>query len=381
MALEDLDEDTPAAFSAHAVNAIVLAWTGRLTEAESNLADALDRSVARGADSEVPWLQFHAAMVDIGLGRYSDAARTAEDMVVRAEQIGSSHIRILAAVPTVLAAAYTGREQDARKAIDGAVEDASTPDGQWTTPWPMMALGFLEVSLGNHAEALNVLQPLLSRPQHADDVDIATFHCIPDAVEAMIVTNVLDHAEELVVSLEHNGARLDHRWMSATGARCRSMLLAARGDLDGAEQAALQAMAIHETLAAPFERARTQVVLGQLQRRMRRRQAARLTLESALATFQGLGAPLWAARAEMELGRITLLRGRDSELTPSEQRVAALAATGMTNKDVATALFISPKTVESNLGRVYRKLGIRTRVELGRRLNAEDQGSAIKGEG
>ena len=381
MALEDLDRDTPAAFSAHAVNALVLVWTGRLIEAESKLTAVLDRSAARGADSELPWLQFHAAMIDIGLGRYGDAARTAEDSVTRAEQIGSSHIRLLAAVPTVLAAVYTGRELDARKEVDAAVADGWPPDGQWTTPWPMMALGFLEVSLGNHAEALNVLQPLLSRWQQAADVDVATFQSIPDAVEAMIATNVLDDVEELVVSLERNGARLDHPWMSALGARCRSMLLAVRGDLDGAERAALRAMAIHETLAAPFEKARTQVVFGQLQRRMRRRQAARTTLESALATFTALGAPLWAARAEVELGRISLLRGRDSELTPSEQRVAALAATGMTNKDVATALFISPKTVESNLGRVYRKLGIRSRAELGRRLNADHQGSATEGEG
>jgi ATP/maltotriose-dependent transcriptional regulator MalT len=381
MALEDMDEDTPPPFSAHGVNALVLAWTGRLTEAKFELTAVLERSAARGADCELPWLQFHAAMIDIGLGRYGDAARTAEDIVTRAEQIGSSHIRILAAVPAVFSAAYTGRELEARKEIDGAVADGWTPDGQWTTPWPMMALGFLEVSLGNYAEALDVLQPLLSRWQRAVDVDIATFQCIPDAVEAMIATNDLDRVEELVMSLEHNGTRLDHRWMSAVGARCRSMLLAVHGDLDGAERAALQAMAIHETLAAPFERARTQVVLGQLQRRMRRRQAARTTLESALATFTGLGAPLWAARAEVELGRISLLRGRDSELTPSEQRVAALAATGMTNKDVASALFISPKTVESNLGRVYRKLGIRTRVELGRRLNADHQGSATEGEG
>ena len=92
---------------------------------------------------------------------------------------------------------------------------------------------------------------------------------------------------------------------------------------------------------------------------------------AAAQTFQSLGAPIWAARAEAELGRINLLRDHESELTPAERRVAELAATGMTNKDVAAALFISPKTVESNLGRVYRKLGIRTRFELARRLNAD----------
>ncbi|MCW2512743.1 MAG: transcriptional regulator, luxR family [Mycobacterium sp.] len=378
--LEDLDADAPAPFSAHVVNALVLAWTGRLAEAKPKLAAVVARRASRGADCDLPWLQFHAAIVDVGLGRYDDAARTAEDMLLRAEQIGGNHFRILAAVPAALAAAYAGREQDARKAVESALADTSAPDGQWTTPWPTMALGFLEVSLGNHAEALNVLQPLLSRWRRAVDVDIATFYFIPDAVEAMIAMNTLDPAEELTTSLEHIGSRLNHPWMSADGALCRGLLLAARGDLVGAERAALRAMAEHGKIPAPFERARTQLVLGGLQRRLRRRQAARTTLQAAVATFQSLGAPIWAARAEAELERINLLRGHESELTPAEQRVAELAATGMTNKDIAAALFISPKTVESNLGRVYRKLGIRTRFELGRRLNADTRESTTEEE-
>jgi tetratricopeptide (TPR) repeat protein len=152
--LEDLDADAPASFSAHVVNALVLAWTGRLAEAKPKLAAVVARRASRGADCDLPWLQFHAAIVDVGLGRYDDAARTAEDMLLRAEQIGGNHFRILAAVPAGLAAAYAGREQDARKAVESALADTSAPDGQWTTPWPTMALGFLEVSLGNHAEAL-----------------------------------------------------------------------------------------------------------------------------------------------------------------------------------------------------------------------------------
>jgi DNA-binding CsgD family transcriptional regulator len=375
IALEDVAAATPAPFSARAVEALALGWTGRLAESHSKLTAVLARSAARGSESDLPWLQFHAAMIDIWLGRYSSAARTAEQMRLRAEQFGGTHVRVLAAVPAALAAAYTGREQDARKEIDEALADSASPDGQWTIPWPAMALGFLEVSLGNHAEALDILQPLLTRWQQAVETDIATHFLIPDAVEAMIAMNTLDQAEELVTTLERNGARLEHPWMTAVGARCRSMMLAARGDLDGAEGAALRALVEHQTLAAPFERARTQLLLGQLQRRMRHRQAARITIEEALTTFERLGTPIWVARAAAELARIHLLRGHDSELTAAERRVAELAATGMTNKDVAAALFISPKTVESNLGRVYRKLGIRTRVELGRRLSADDSAS------
>ncbi|MDP9165174.1 MAG: helix-turn-helix transcriptional regulator, partial [Actinomycetota bacterium] len=186
----------------------------------------------------------------------------------------------------------------------------------------------------------------------------------------------LDEAEELVISLETNGARLNHPWMSAVGGRCRSMLLASRGELEAAERAAVAAVADLAALPAPFECARTQLVLGQVRRRLRRRQAARLVLEEALRTFEGLGTPIWVERAAVELARVTLLKGRESDLTPAELRVAELAATGMTNKAVAAALFISPKTVECNLGRVYRKLGIRGRVELRRSLNADGLGSA-----
>jgi len=85
-----------------------------------------------------------------------------------------------------------------------------------------------------------------------------------------------------------------------------------------------------------------------------------------LAAFDALGTPRWADRARAELLRVKVAPSRDLALTPSERRVAELAASGMTNRDVAAALFISPKTVDANLGRIYRKLGIKTRAELGR---------------
>jgi DNA-binding NarL/FixJ family response regulator len=98
-----------------------------------------------------------------------------------------------------------------------------------------------------------------------------------------------------------------------------------------------------------------------------------VSVRAALATFDELGIPLWADRARAELARANVGNRRTAELTPSEQRVAELAASGMTNRDVAAALFISPKTVEATVARVYRKLGIRSRAELGRRIAAHQQ--------
>ncbi len=121
----------------------------------------------------------------------------------------------------------------------------------------------------------------------------------------------------------------------------------------------------HDRLPMPFERARTQLVLGQLTRRDRSESIP--VLRDALAVFEQLGTELWADRARAELaGRRTKAQTRQQDaLTPAELRVAELAASGMTNRDVAAKLFISAKTVEATLARVYRKLGIQSRAELG----------------
>jgi DNA-binding NarL/FixJ family response regulator len=144
------------------------------------------------------------------------------------------------------------------------------------------------------------------------------------------------------------------------------MVLAARGDLVSAEAMADRALAEHDRLPMPFERARTQLFIGQLARRQRRKQVAAQALSDVLTEFRQLGARLWVDRARAELARVNVARTRDSDLTPSETSVAKHAAAGMTNRDIAAALFISPKTVEHNLSRIYRKLGVRTRAELAR---------------
>jgi DNA-binding NarL/FixJ family response regulator len=177
----------------------------------------------------------------------------------------------------------------------------------------------------------------------------------------------------LIAALERNGQRLDRPWTKAVGARYRAMLLAAQGDVHAASRAIELAMAEHARIPMPFERARTQLLAGQLQRRQRQKDLAATTLREALKTFEDLNTRLWADKARAELARADVGARRMSNLSPSEQRVAELAASGMTNRDVAAELFISPKTVESNLARIYRKLGIHSRAELGRHMGQPDQ--------
>jgi DNA-binding CsgD family transcriptional regulator len=366
--LEDPDVDVPIPFRASAINALILACTGRLEESRAQMRAIRQRCVERGAEGDIVAVAGYSAWADIWQGRYSDAADVANDAVERAEQLGGDHVLVIPLSVRAAVAAYTGRERDARDDAHQALKNAEGGTPRLPGYWPIMALGFLEVSLGHYAEALSTLQPLLSSFNTVPGTEILTSWYIPDAVEAMVALGRFDDAEPLIEALERNGSQLDRAWMLAVGARCRSMWLAARGDVVAAERLAHQAMTEHQRLPMPFERARTQLLLGQLQRRQRRKEAAAASLQEALRAFDGMGARLWAEHARAELARTKVSPGRDPGLTPTEQRVAELAASGMTNRDVAAALFISPKTVEHNLGRVYRKLGIHSRAELGQRV-------------
>ncbi|MGH2987365.1 MAG: helix-turn-helix transcriptional regulator, partial [Solirubrobacterales bacterium] len=155
----------------------------------------------------------------------------------------------------------------------------------------------------------------------------------------------------------------------AGGAFARA--LAARADglvAERFDEAFSRALELHEQRPAPFERARTELAFGTRLHRARRRVEARTHLREALGAFEHLGAAPWAERARAELraaGAIERERvyGPD-ELTAQEMRVALAVARGAKNREVAAELYLSPKTIEFHLGRVYRKLGIHSRAEL-----------------
>jgi DNA-binding CsgD family transcriptional regulator len=147
------------------------------------------------------------------------------------------------------------------------------------------------------------------------------------------------------------------------------LLLAARGDLEGAFASFEQALAEHDRSTDPFHHGRTLLALGRTQRRAKRRAAARTTLEQALAIFQRLGAPLWSEQTRAELARIGGRSPSRGDLTEAENLIARLVAKGRTNREVAAALFLTEHTVETALTRVYRKLGVRSRAELARHLS------------
>ncbi|MGV0792927.1 helix-turn-helix transcriptional regulator [Mycolicibacterium sp. XJ1819] len=374
LALEEPNSDAPIAFRASANNALMLAWVGRLDESSELLAEVRRRCIERGAETDLIFVAVFSALTEIWRGRYDEAARVAAETVERAQQLGGDHMRIIAMTVSAAVAAYAGDQAKTREKAAGAIDLAYRCQSPRLADWASVSLGFLEVSLGRYEQAVQALKPLTARFELLPGTEIITVGYAPDAIEALIALGRADEAEPMIEALESNGRLVDRPWMLATGARGRSLLLAARGDIGAACEMAEQALAHHKRLPMPFEHARTQLLLGQLQRRHRKKDAARKTLTKALQTFESLGAPLWADRARAELERFTITSGKTEGLTPAERRVAELAAKGMTTRDVATALFISPKTVEANLARIYRKLGIKTRAELGRAIVGTEEG-------
>jgi len=141
--------------------------------------------------------------------------------------------------------------------------------------------------------------------------------------------------------------------------------------MPGAHSALEFALDLHERLREPFELGRTYLVLGTIQRRSRKKRPARESLQRALGIFDELGARLWSERARAELARIGGRAPSGIGLTATEKRVAELIAAGGTYQEVGDALFISPKTVQWNLSKIYRKLGIRSRAQLVAALAAD----------
>jgi DNA-binding NarL/FixJ family response regulator len=134
------------------------------------------------------------------------------------------------------------------------------------------------------------------------------------------------------------------------------------------------AVPVAERLPLPLLHGRTLLALGRIERRGRRRAAARDTLTAARDRFRSIGAAAWTASAERELGRIGGRTSSGRELTPTEDSVARLVATGMSNREVAAALFVTPKAIEASLARIYAKRGVRSRTELAHLLAEEASG-------
>jgi DNA-binding CsgD family transcriptional regulator len=277
-------------------------------------------------------------------------------------------MRSLALAHAAIRAAYAGDAELTRHQAGECRSFAQRANYQTAVLWAGWAEALLALSLDEPEAADAALGPLTAPFEHEPVPDPIRSFFLPDEIEALIGLGRLEPAERLLAKFEAAAERLRRGWALMMAARCRALLLAARGDIEAASRASAEALALCEGLELRIEVARTLLVAGQLERRRKAKRSAADHLGEAVALFEPMGARLWAERARAELRRVGLRPSARDELTESERRVAELAASGLKNREVAAQLYLSPKTVEATLARAYRKLGIRSRAELGARL-------------
>jgi DNA-binding CsgD family transcriptional regulator len=345
---------------------------GDLAESRRLLTSELERSQARGYLDHESFAAMLLAEVEVRAGRWQladDYARQALELTLGTEIWNNE-----AAGHWIqgLVDAHLGRVESAREHAEmGRRLAAELGDLLFATRCSHL-LGFLELSLGNAQAAVGHLAPLRGNEARLGIREPAAFCIAPDLAEALVLAGDLDGAREVQAELEARGRELGRTWAIATALRCRGLIAAVEGRSGDALADLGEALELHAQVPQPFDRARTLLVLGTAQRRAKQRAEARVSLEAALAVFEELGAVLWADRARAEIGRFGGRRARHSdELTETERQIAELAADGRSNREIAGELFVSERTVEANLTRIYRKLGVRSRTELARRLPTE----------
>lgn len=235
------------------------------------------------------------------------------------------------------------------------------------------ALGLDALARGDVTAAAGWLEPAAALLAEGGVRLPNTFPLHGDLIEAEVRLGKRAEASNALDRLAGNAEVTDSRWGAAVAARCRALL----ADDPDAEEAFETALERHENDVNELERARTALAYGERLRRLGRRRAAREHLHAALQLFEHVGARPWRDRARAELRASgERLRNRrptaHEELTPQELQVSLAAAEGLTNKEIGSRLFLSPKTVDFHLGRAYRKLGVRSRKELIRLFAAHE---------
>lgn len=325
---------------------------------------AVAAAVDEGDEGSLPYVMSHLPTLELAAGDWARAEETALRHLAVSIECDQESQRLQALYNCGLVHVLQGRVEVARREIAELLEAVDAAGDSWSLGNALGLLGMLESSLG---DARAALEPLLRATETRDELhERFPRRHEPDLVEVLVALGDVDRARAVALANDERCRAYGRHSPLAQAARCLAIVAAAEGRLDDAVRHLDDALAEHRLAPVAFDRARTLLVVGQVRRRRRERAAAKAAFEEAAAAFEGLGARLWLARTRDELARVGIRRARADELTEGERRVAELAAAGRTNREVAAALFLSPKTVEANLARAYRKLGVRSRAELGR---------------
>jgi DNA-binding CsgD family transcriptional regulator len=370
----DLEAIAPAPSVADRMSASLGTWLkldDRLEDARLWLERSHQAAIDEGDEGSIPYLLSHLPQLELWTGDWARSEALAREHIASSVELGLESQRRQGSYNLAAVLASQGRVDEVRPLIADTLAAALADGDRWTEAGMLAVLGMLELSLGNPAAAA---EPLARAGAIRDAMgNLQPRRSDTDLVEALVATGDVEQARAVAIQATERARLRDRPSALALAALAGAIVSAADGDLDGAIEALEEALRNHDAVAIPFDRARTLLVLGQVRRRRRERGLARAALEDARDTFEHLGARLWTERTRAEIDRLGIRRSAGESLTETERRVAELTASGMTNRAVAAALFVSPKTVEANLARAYQKLGITTRAELGARMAKESR--------
>lgn len=348
-----------------------LVWVEEYEAARTLLTGSVEVERSGGSLRHLPQSLSELAELDFRVGRWVSALAGAYEAMALFEETGQQTELAFVASTMARVEAALGREADCRRHVGEGIAADAARGLLLTSAYAGAALGLLELGRGDPEAAIVALEPVEKIMRDGGVGEPWLVQWAPDLIEAYSRAGRGDRAVAVLDRFEEQARATGRVSALAAAARCRGLLA-----LDGTyEESFATALALHERVPTPFERARTELAFGERLRRGGQRSEARARLGAALQTFQGLGAEPWSERVRVELRasgqsvRTPEQRAEDA-LTPQELQVGALVAGGATNRETAATLYLSVKTIEFHLGNVYRKLGIRSRTELARALNA-----------
>jgi DNA-binding CsgD family transcriptional regulator/tetratricopeptide (TPR) repeat protein len=322
---------------------------------------ARDQSAAGGLAFPLSCL----SEIEYRTGRWTDAYALATESERIATEAGERNELSFSLVCLARIEAASGRENECRAHVLQALDISRELGSGSIEVYARATLGLLELGLGHPDRAVLHLESLARLVERFQLADPNVVQWASDFVEALVRAGYTAAAQAALLTFERQALATEHRWALGESARCRGLL----ADDAHFEECFAEALHWFGGDAAVFERDRTLLCLGERRRRARHIGQAREALVAALAGFEQLGAQPWIKRTRRELRAAGARLGPLTEqpiqrLTPQELQVALAVTAGATNREAAASLFLSPKTVDFHLGKVYRKLDVRSRSEL-----------------
>jgi DNA-binding NarL/FixJ family response regulator len=362
------DAATHITDSPEPVEGLRLLWRGQVDAARTILTRLLMLADARGEEVSYALQRLNLCDLELRAARWEEASRLLDEW--------ESADRQLLIMPTyersrALLAAGRGFPAEAERWAASAIVDAEPRGYRWQVLEALRARGIAALLAHDPARSAESLGVVWEHTLREGVDEPGAFPVAPDLVEALVALGRLDEARAVTECLRELSEEQEHPWGLASAKRCRALIrLASEPDDEEAATVLAEAAADYGELGLPFDQARSLLSLGRARRRVKKWGAARSSLEQAAATFDELGSPGWTQEARSELARVGgRRRQQPGELTPAERRVVELAADGLANKEIASSLFVSVRTVEVHLKHAYAKLGIRSRTQLARRLS------------